>query len=133
MRRWMFILLGALGAGLAGWAAFWLWLSPTVEPRFATLLNIFAVAGIIVGSSLCAIGFIQGKRAGELDISAYTRTPRRNHGVAGAEIDFECPICHKGYRASPLLAGKSFKCRDCREIFSVSARRSLTSPPVVAH
>ena len=119
MRRWVFILLGGFGAGLVVLAGFMLWLSQTMEPRFATRILVGAIVAIVVGLVLCVIGFVQGKRAGELDITAYTRMKRRDYGVEGAEINFECPICHKSYRASPLLAGKPFKCRECQESFDV--------------
>jgi hypothetical protein len=131
MRRWVYILMGGLGAGLVVMAGFMFWLSQSIEPRFATAIMIISSIAVVVGLFLCVIGFVQGKRAGELDISAYTRTPRRDYGVAGAEIDFACPVCHKPYRASPLLAGKPFKCRECRESFDVPRVRALTSGAAV--
>ena len=131
MRRWVYILLGGFGAGLVVLAGFMLWLSQTIEPRFATAIMIGSSVAIALGLTLCLIGFVQGRRAGELDISAYTKAPRRDYGVAGTEIDFECPICHKSYRASPLLAGKPFKCRECRESFDVPRVGALNSGAAV--
>ena len=119
MRRWVFILLGGFGAGLVVLAGFMIWLSQTMEPRFANRIWIGSSVAIVAGLTLCVIGFVQGRQAGELDISSYAKAPRRDYHVAGSEIGFECPICHKTYRASPLLAGKPFKCRECRESFDV--------------
>jgi hypothetical protein len=131
MRRWVYILMGAFGAGLVVLAGFMLWLMQSIEPRYGPAITIISPIVIVVGLTLCVIGFVQGRRAGELDISAYAKTPRRDYGVAGTEIDFVCPICHKPYRASPLLAGKPFKCRECRESFDVPRVRSLTSGAAV--
>jgi hypothetical protein len=123
MRRWWFILLGGFGAGLSAWAAFMLWLAPVVPPRLTVPLMVGEIISIVLGLILCIVGFVQGRRAGEMDITQYTKTPRRDYGVAGAELDFQCPLCKKGYRASPLLAGKPFTCRDCREVFDVPVGR----------
>jgi hypothetical protein len=131
MRRWVYILLGGFGAGLVVLAGFMMWLSQSIEPRFYTRIMILSWAAIAIGLTLCVIGFVQGKRAGELDISSYAKAPRRDYHVAGDEIDFACPVCHKAYRASPLLAGKPFKCRECKESFDVPRVDALGSGAAV--
>jgi hypothetical protein len=115
----MFILMGGLGAGLVALAGLAMWLSTIIEGRYASAIAIAGWVILPIGLVLCVLGFVQGRRAGELDISAYTRTPRRDYHVAGQEIEFICPSCRKTYRASPLLGGKPFICRECQVTFNV--------------
>jgi hypothetical protein len=120
MKRWFYILLGGLGVGLALASMFLIWQSQFVPPSYQTLVAVVEYVSVPLGLGLGCMGLINGRRAGEFDIAAYNRASRkRDHHVSGAEIEFECPMCHKGYRASPLLAGKPFTCRECREVFDV--------------
>jgi hypothetical protein len=115
----MFILMGGLGAGLAVLAGLAMWLSPSVDGRYRNTVVVIAWTMLPIGVIMCITGFIQGRRAGELDISAYARAPRRDYHVSGNEIEFVCPSCRKTYRASPLLGGKPFICRECAVTFNV--------------
>jgi len=125
MKRWFYILLGGLGMSLVvGAIVAMIWVTPLSSLNAVRAL-VCEVLMLVVGSVLSVVGFIYGRNAGELDISKYMKTPRRDHGVDGAEIRFACPVCHKGYRGSPLLAGKSFTCRDCRQVFEVSTSNQL--------
>ena len=120
MKRWFYILLGGLGLSLAaGSVVAMIWFKP-ISSSNAILMLICECALILVGIALGAVGFINGRLAGEIDISAYMKAPRRDYGVDGSEVDFRCPACGKPYRASPLLVGKPFTCRDCRNVFEVS-------------
>ena len=120
MKRWFYILLGGLGMGLMAAAVFVLCASSDLPPAISsTAFHIAEYIAVVVGLVMGVVGFIYGREAGELDIRQALKAGRRDHGVAGKEIDFECPICHKGYRASPMLAGKPFTCRECREVFDV--------------
>lgn len=119
MRRWTFILMGGLGAGLVVLAVLGMWLTSIIEGRYVNAVVIASWIMLPIGIVLCVVGFVQGKRAGELDISAYTRARPRDYHVAGHEIEFVCPSCRKTYRASPLLGGKPFICRECQITFNV--------------
>jgi hypothetical protein len=126
MKRWFYILLGGLGVGLALASAFMLWLSPSLPPPYPTPVLICEYLFIAVGLGLGWMGFVNGKRAGEFDIADYIKSGRRrDHHVSGTEIRFECPMCHKGYRASPLLAGRGFTCRECQQMFTVTASQDF--------
>jgi hypothetical protein len=120
MKRWFYILLGGLGMSLtSGAIVAMIWLQAPGNTNPARVLiceGVLLVAGIAMG----VMGFINGRNAGELDINGYMKAPRRDYGVDGHEIGFYCPACKKGYRASPLLAGKQFTCRDCQKVFSVT-------------
>ena len=125
MKRWFYILIGALGVSLfMGAVAAYLWYQPLGQSNI-TRTAILEIAGVVLGAILAVIGFINGRNAGELDISSYMRTPRKDYGVNGGEISFACPVCKKGYRASPLLIGKPFTCRDCKKSFKVSPLAQL--------
>jgi hypothetical protein len=116
----MFILMGGLGASLVALAGLGMWLSSSnIEGRYVNAVLICAWVILPIGVVMCAVGFVQGKRAGELDISAYTRARPRDYHVAGREIEFVCPSCRRSYRASPLLGGKPFICRECQVTFNV--------------
>jgi hypothetical protein len=129
MKRWFYILLGGLGLSLAaGSVVAMIWFKP-ISSSNAILLLICECALILVGAALGTVGFINGRLAGEIDISAYMKAPRREYGVDGGEVDFRCPACGKPYRASPLLAGKPFTCRDCRTVFEVSPTGAVANLP----
>jgi hypothetical protein len=129
MKRWFYILLGGLGVCLSLVAAFLLWQSPWIPPGDQVLVTVLEYAAIPVGIGLACLGWINGKRAGEFDIAAYVKSSRkRDHHVSGSEIDFECPVCHKGYRASPLLEGRPFTCRECQQVFNVSEKSDRPRP-----
>jgi hypothetical protein len=129
MKRWFYILLGGLGVCISLASAFLLWQSQFIPPAYQAVVTIFEYVSIPLGIGLACLGWINGKRAGEFDIAAYVKSARqRDHHVSGSEIDFECPVCHKAYRASPLLVGRPFTCRDCREVFNVSEKS--VQPPV---
>jgi hypothetical protein len=130
MKRWFYILLGGLGVAVSLASLFLIWQSPFIPPAYQVLVTVIEYVSIPLGLGLGFMGLINGRRAGEFDIGAYNRSSRkRDHHVSGSEIEFECPVCHKGYRASPLLAGKPFTCRDCREGFDVPRNSSFTSGP----
>jgi hypothetical protein len=125
MRRWFYILLGGLGMSLAGGSvAGLIWLQPPGQSNAIRMVILEAVL-IVGGIGMAIVGFVNGRNAGELDIKKYTV---RDHGVGGGEIHFACPACGKGYHASPLLAGKKFTCRDCRQVFEVSQSKGLSGP-----
>ena len=125
MRRWFFILLGGLGLSLVGGSvAGLLWLQPPGQSNALRMIILEAVL-IVAGMTLAIIGFVNGRNAGELDVKNY---PRRDYGVGGSEINFGCPACGKMFRGSPLLAGKKFTCRDCRQVFEVSESKRLNGP-----
>ena len=129
MKRWLYILLGGLGVGLALASMFLLWQSFFIPPAYQSLVAVCEYLAIPLGLGLGVLGFVNGKRAGEYNIAAYIKASRkRDHHVSGSEIDFTCPVCHKVYRASPLLAGKPFKCRDCQQAFDVP--RESVFPPI---
>lgn len=46
----------------------------------------------------------------------------------GPEIAFVCPFCNEAYPVSEELAGKTMRCRNCRESSRVGAKKN--SPPV---
>ncbi len=125
MKRWFYILLGGFGIMLTLWSLFTMIYSPQLPPTYAQWLLpsqiVLALLGLILGWA----GFLNGKRAGEFDIGQYVRSSRkRDHRVNGTEIDLACPACHKTYRASPLLAGKPFRCRECNDTFIVQTQTS---------
>jgi hypothetical protein len=125
MKRWFYILLGGLGLSLAAGAVVaMVWFKP-IGTNNAIILLISEVVLILLGVFLGTIGLINGRNAGELNISAYMKSPRRDYDVNGGEIHFRCPACQKPYRASPLLAGKSFTCRGCQKVFNVSPSNEL--------
>jgi hypothetical protein len=43
----------------------------------------------------------------------------------GPEVVFVCPFCNATYQVSEDLAGKAMKCRNCRELSKVDAKRSV--------
>jgi hypothetical protein len=123
MKRWFYILLGGLGVGMALGSIFLILQAQFIWPAYQTLATVLEYVSIPVGLVLGWMGLIYGKQAGEFDIAAYIKSSRkRDHHVSGSEIEFACPMCHKIYRASPLLAGKPFICRDCREVFDVTEK-----------
>jgi hypothetical protein len=120
MKRWFFILLGAFGIMLIMWSVFTFLYTPSIPVAYSQWVLPAQVTLIVLGLILGWIGFWNGKRAGEFDVGKYVKSARkRDHRVNGVEIDFACPACHKSYRASPLLAGKPFSCRDCGGTFIV--------------
>jgi len=130
MKRWFYIFLGGLGFGLALACGFMIWWAPQLPPPYNLWLTICEYVFIPLGVVLGVMGFINGREAGEFNIAEYKRSSRkRDHHVSGTEIEFACPICHKIYRASPLLAGKPFNCRDCREVFEVPGSSPPPPPP----
>ena len=129
MKRWFYILMGGLGICLALASAFMLCQPPFVTLGYQKIVTISEFVSIPLGIAMAWIGLVNGRSAGEFDIGAYNRASRkRDHHVAGTEIDFSCPVCHKGYRASPLLAGKPFTCRECNQVFDVPKK---SQPPQV--
>jgi hypothetical protein len=127
MKRWFYILLGGLGICLALASMFLLWQSQFIPPAYQVRVEICEYISVPLGLLLGYLGFVNGKRAGEFDVAAYIKASRkRDHHVSGTEIEFSCPVCHKGYRASPLLAGRPFTCRDCQEVFEVPRDSGFT-------
>jgi uncharacterized integral membrane protein len=133
MKRWFYILLGAFGVMLVMLSIFTMIETPAIPLAYTQWLLPSQVGLIILGSILACAGFLNGKKAGEFDVRQYVKSARkRDHRVDGTEIDFACPACNKSYRASPLLAGKPFSCRECGGTFIVKAGvpsiSSKTSP-----
>jgi hypothetical protein len=87
---------------------------------------------VVAGIALALIGLYGGRGAGEFDPAILVKSSaRRDHHVDGTEIDFRCPTCQKVYRASPMLAGRPFMCRECNgkfEVPVVSNIRALPAP-----
>jgi hypothetical protein len=130
MRRWFFILMGAVGVCLTAGAVVGMVYVQPLSQLNATRALIVEIIGLILGVVLGIAGFVNGRNAGELDISTYMKARRRDHHVSGSEISFACPACGKRYRGSPLLAGKPFTCRDCQQVFSATpSDASSTEPP----
>jgi predicted RNA-binding Zn-ribbon protein involved in translation (DUF1610 family) len=130
MKRWFYILLGAVGIMLAIWSAFMFFDPPWVPPAYERWLVVAEIVLGILGVILGWVGFLNGRKAGEFDIGQYVRSSRkRDHHVAGMEIEFSCPACHKIYRASPLLAGKPFSCRECGGTFVVNSNAPALPGP----
>jgi ribosomal protein L37AE/L43A len=131
MKRWFYILLGGFGIMLTLWALFTIMYTPAVPPAFTQWVLPIQIGLAILGLILGWVGFLNGRDAGEFDVGKYVRSARkRDHNVNGTEIDFACPACQKTYRASPLLAGKPFSCRECGGTFIVQLQApGLPSKP----
>jgi hypothetical protein len=130
MKRWFYILLGGFGVCLALTSLFFICFPANdLPPSYVTPVSVceylFVPAGLLLGW----MGFVNGRDAGEYNVADYIRSSRkRDHHVSGKEINFQCPVCHKGYRASPLLLGRAFTCRDCQQQFEVTEGKSALPP-----
>ena len=130
MKRWFYILLGGFGLGLSLWAGFMLWLGGPIILSATAYVMPVEISLVVIGIVLAGLGLYNGREAGEFDPRRYNRaSQRRDHHVGGSEIDFRCPTCQKVYRASPMLAGKPFMCRECNGRFQVPAVSSIRALP----
>jgi uncharacterized integral membrane protein len=113
--------MGAFGVMLVMFSIFTIIYTPSIPFAYTQWVLPSQVVLIVLGAVLAWAGFLNGRKAGEFDVRRYVKSAKkRDHHVAGTEIDFACPACRKSYRASPLLAGKPFSCRECGGTFIVS-------------
>jgi hypothetical protein len=132
MKRWSFILLGGFGLGLSLWFGFMLFLGGPLLTVPANDVIPVEIALIVTGVVLTVAGFFGGRDAAELDRVVLGKPIPRDHHVGGPEIDFRCPTCMKVYRASPMLAGRPFMCRECNGRFQVPTATSIRALPASA-
>jgi hypothetical protein len=132
MKRWSFILIGGFGLGLSLWFGFMLFLGGPLLAVPTADVTAVEIGLVVVGMVLAIAGLYGGRDAAELDRVVLGKPIPRDHKVGGPEIDFRCPTCMKVYRASPLLAGRPFMCRECNGKFQVPAATSIRALPASA-